>query len=93
MRMWSSGLGSEDAALVLDFRQADFTREGDTVYITGTVLEPVNWEFKLTITREDLPGILHVITTFPTFVYILRNIVMSLFRLIFPKRAKVAGKT
>jgi hypothetical protein len=91
--MWSSGLGSEDAALVLDFRLADFTREGDTVYITGTVLEPVNWEFKLTITREDLPGILHVITTFPTFVYILRSIVPNLFRLIVSKRGKIAGKT
>jgi hypothetical protein len=92
MRMWSSGLGSEDTALVLDFMKADFKREGDKVYITGTVLEPVNWEFKLTIDKEDLPGILHVISTVPTCLYVLRNLVPNLFRLIFPKGAKVSEK-
>jgi hypothetical protein len=91
--MWSSGLGSEDAALVLDFMKSDFKREGDKVYITGTVLEPVNWDFKLTIDKEDLPGILHVITTVPTCLYVLRNIVPNLLRLVIPKRNKVAVKT
>ena len=74
MRMWSAGLGSEETALVLDFTKADFKREGDKVFITGVVREPVAWEFKLTITKEDVPGILHVMFSFPTLRYIVKSI-------------------
>jgi len=74
MRMWSSGLGSEETALVLDFTKADFKREGDKVFITGVTLEPVAWEFKLTITKEDVPGLLHVMSSFPTLCWIARSI-------------------
>ncbi len=74
MRMWSAGLGSEDTALVLDFTKAKFTWEGGKVFINGTVVAPVNWEYKLILTKEDVPGLLWIILSIPTLRYFARNI-------------------
>jgi len=74
MKMWSAGLGSEETALVLDFTKASFKREGDKVIVTGIVVEPVNWEYKLTLMKEDVPGLLWVILSIPVLRYFARNI-------------------
>ena len=72
--MWSAGLGSEQTALVLDFTKAKFTREGRKVFVTGTVVEPVNWEYKLTLSTQDVPGLLRVIFSIAVLRLFARNI-------------------
>ncbi|MBA7605686.1 hypothetical protein ES703_12820 [subsurface metagenome] len=95
MKMWSAGLGTQE--LTLDFTKADFKREGDKVYITGVIVDPVAWEFKLTITKEDVPGLLHVMSSFPTLCYIARSIMgVSIFvrdKLILRRMGRKAGES
>ena len=74
MKMWSAGLGSEETALVLDFTKANFKREGGKVLVTGIVVEPVNWEYKLTLSKEDVPGLLRVILSIAILRLFFRNI-------------------
>ncbi len=44
----------------MDFRQYDVTREGNDVIVTGTIREPVNWDFSIRITGDDIPGMLRL---------------------------------
>ena len=61
-------------ALVLDFTKADFKRDGDKVFITGQVIAPVDWQYKLTLGKDDIAGILYIMTSFPTLRYALPNL-------------------
>ena len=72
MRVWSKGLGNKE--LVLDFVRANITREGDKVFIRGVIQEPVAWNFEVTITEGDVPGLLHVIVSTAVLLHFLRNI-------------------
>ena len=44
----------------MDFREYDVTREGSDVIVTGTIREPVNWDFTIRITGDDIPGMLRL---------------------------------
>ena len=44
----------------MDFREYDVTREGNDVIVTGTIREPVNWDFTIRITGDDIPGMLRL---------------------------------
>jgi hypothetical protein len=44
----------------MDFREYDVTREGNDVIVTGTIREPVNWDFTICITGDDIPGMLRL---------------------------------
>ena len=72
MRIWSTGLGKEE--LVLDFAKSNVTREEDKVFVRGVVQEPVDWNFEVTITREDVLGLLHVIVSTAVLRHFVRNI-------------------
>ncbi|MBN1613318.1 MAG: hypothetical protein JW950_02510 [Deltaproteobacteria bacterium] len=72
MRIWTTGLGKQE--LVLDFFKSNVTREGDTVFIRGIVQQPVNWNFEVTLTGEDVSGLLRVIFTTAVFRHFIRNI-------------------
>jgi len=71
MRIWSSGLGEQE--LVLDFAKGNVTREGDEVIVRGIIKEPVDWNFEVTITREDVLGLLHVIVSAAVLRHFSRN--------------------
>jgi hypothetical protein len=58
VKLQSKGLGSKE--LVLDFREYDISREGDDVVISGTIREPVTWNFSIRIRQDDIPGMLRV---------------------------------
>ena len=62
MKVWSKGLGKIE--LVLDFEKYWVEREkgenGDTLYIKGTITDPVVWDFKITMTEEDIPGLMKI---------------------------------
>jgi hypothetical protein len=58
MRLRSRGLGRKE--LVMDFRRYEIRRDGADVLITGTITEPVTWDFSIRIEREDIPGLVRV---------------------------------
>ena len=58
MKLRSRGLGRRE--LVMDFREYDIARDGDDVVVSGTIREPVNWDFAIRITGADIPGMLRV---------------------------------
>jgi hypothetical protein len=50
MKLRSRGLGREE--LVLDFRECDIERVGDEVVISGTIHDPVNWDFTIRVEAQ-----------------------------------------
>lgn len=58
----------------MDFFKSAVTREGDTVFVRGTVQQPVNWNFEVTLTGDDVVGLLRVICTTAVLRHFVRNI-------------------
>lgn len=58
MRLRSRGLGRKE--LVMDFRRYDIRRDENEVLITGTITEPVTWDFSIRIEPDDFPGLIKV---------------------------------
>lgn len=58
MKLRSRGLGRRE--LLMDFREYDIARDGDDVVISGTIREPVNWDFTIRVSGDDIPGMLRV---------------------------------
>jgi len=54
MRLRSRGLGRKE--LVMDFREYEVVREGDEVFIVGTIRDPVNWDFTIRFCEDDIAG-------------------------------------
>lgn len=44
----------------MDFREYEITRDGDDVVVSGTIREPVNWDFTIRMTGDDIPGMLRL---------------------------------
>lgn len=72
MRVWSQGLGKQE--LVLEFAKSNVTREGGKIFIRGIVQEPVNWQFEITIYKEDVPGFYNVLFSIPVARFSLKNL-------------------
>ena len=72
MRVWSQGLGKQE--LVLEFAKSNVTREEGKIFIRGIVQEPVNWQFEITIHKEDVPGFYNVLFSIPVACFSLNNI-------------------
>ncbi len=58
MKLRSRGLGRKE--LVMDFREYEIKRDGDDVVVSGTIREPVNWDFTIRINGDDIPGMLRL---------------------------------
>ena len=58
MKLRSRGLGRRE--LLMDFREYDIARDGDEVVVSGTIREPVNWDFTIRFSGDDIPGMLRV---------------------------------
>ena len=58
MRLWSRGLGRTE--LTMDCRYYKVKKDPltENVYIIGTITDPVNWEFRVTLQPEDIPGMM-----------------------------------
>lgn len=64
MKLWSRGLGRTE--ILMDFRYYKTVKdpENENVYILGSMQDPVNWEFKITFSPEDVPGLIKTFFTF-----------------------------
>ena len=58
VKLRSRGLGRKE--LVMDFREYEIARDGDEVVVSGTIREPVNWDFTIRINGDDIPGMLRL---------------------------------
>ena len=59
MEFWSRGLGK--STVNLRFEEGEVENCGDTVVITGMMGEPVFWEYRTTLTEQDLFDVIHII--------------------------------
>jgi hypothetical protein len=61
MKVWSKGLGKVELIFELDkyWSEKEEGEDGEKVYyIKGTINDPVVWEFVITMTKEDIPGLI-----------------------------------
>ncbi|KAA0236225.1 MAG: hypothetical protein JJLCMIEE_03258 [Acidimicrobiales bacterium] len=70
MKLKSRGLGRKE--LVMDFREYTVARDGNEIVITGTIREPVHWDFSIRMCEDDLAGVTRVALQRPTLGLILR---------------------
>lgn len=75
MKVWSKGLGKLE--LFADFKNYYTEAENDEVYIKGTITDPVVWDFKITVTREDIPGLTHLILNKNMLKLLLKNLPLA----------------
>jgi len=71
MKVWSKGLGSIE--LKLDFSSYSVRKDGNQTYIEGLITDPVYWDFRITMTKEDIKGLLHVATQWHMILFFLSN--------------------
>ena len=72
MRFWSKGLGERE--LVIDLSKGNLTLEEGKVYMRGIIVEPVNWNYEITLFSEDVRGILRVALSIQGIGYFMKNI-------------------
>ena len=72
MRFWSKGLGERE--LVIDLSKGNLTLEEGNVFMRGTIVEPVNWNYEITLFPEDVRGILRVALSIQGISYFMKNI-------------------
>lgn len=61
MKVWSKGLGKVELIFELEkyWIEKEKGEDGDMIYyVKGTITEPVVWDFKITMTKEDVPGLM-----------------------------------
>ena len=73
MKMWSRGLGRTE--LKMDCRYYQVKKEDNVsdVFVIGKITDPVNWEFRVTIEPEDIPGMMKLFFTKPVLMLVLKN--------------------
>jgi len=73
MRFWSKGLGERQ--LVIDLSRSNITSEpNNEVMIRGIIVEPVKWNYEVTLYDIDVRGILRVAFTWQALVFFSKNI-------------------
>jgi len=86
MKVWSKGLGQ--IVLNMDLRRyyLEFDDDGNLL-VKGKITDPVLWQFKLTIFKDDIPGLANVALQKGILAYVLRNFYM-VFQFVFEKISK-----
>lgn len=71
MKLWSRGLGTTEVDM--DFEKYQAIEENENVIVIGNMISPVNWEFKITMTPQDIVGFARLFFSWPVFKYTLKN--------------------
>jgi len=58
MRLWSRGLGRTELKMDCRYYKVKYDPLKEDVYIIGTITDPVNWEFRVTLQPDDIPGMM-----------------------------------
>ncbi len=86
MKVWSKGLGQ--IVLNMDLRRyyVELDDSGELL-IKGKITDPVLWKFKLSINKDDIPGLIHVLFKPKILIYIVKNS-YEIFQYMFDKTFK-----
>ncbi len=94
MKVWSKGLGQ--IVLEMDLRRYYLEIDDNgNLLIKGKITDPVLWQFKLTVDKDDIPGLVHIITQSKTITYVLKNSYMMfvfLYEKIFKKQKYIPAE-
>jgi hypothetical protein len=72
MKFWSEGLGKRD--LVMELAEASLDREGEGIILTGTIHQPAEWAYKVTMGRSDWNVVLTTATSAEACTYLSRSV-------------------
>jgi len=73
MKVWSRGLGKQ--ALFADWFKTDLELDGRTLKAKGIVRDKgIIWDCQFTFTKDDIPGLLHMLLSLPVLRLFFRNI-------------------
>lgn len=72
MRFWSDGLGKRD--LVMELRDSALDREGEAIILTGTIHDPAEWAYKVTMELGDWTTVLNTATSAEACTYLSRSV-------------------
>jgi len=73
MRLWSRGLGRTELTMDCRYYKVKHDPQTNNVYIIGTITDPVNWEFRVTLQPEDIPGMMKLFFHTCVIKLLLRN--------------------
>ena len=77
MKVWSKGLGK--MVLEMDLRRyyLEVDNASGDLLIKGKITEPVLWDFKFTLEKSDIPGLIRIALQRNTLAYVVKNSYMS----------------
>lgn len=74
MKLWSRGLGKTELKMDFRYYQVKNDPASENVYIIGKITDPVNWEFRITIGPEDIPGLIKMFMNYCVITLALKNV-------------------
>lgn len=92
MKMWSRGLGRTELKMDCRYYTVKDDPESEKVYIIGKITDPVNWEFRVTLEPEDIPGLVKMFMNYCVIKLTFKNLYKYVIYLFDrSKYAKAAG--
>jgi hypothetical protein len=74
MKMWSRGLGRTELKMDCRYYTVKNDPVGENVYIIGKITDPVNWEFRVTLEPEDIPGLVKMFMNYCVIKLTFKNL-------------------
>jgi len=73
MKLWSRGLGRTELKMDCRYYKVKSDPASDNVYIVGKITDPVNWEFRVTLEPDDIPGLVKMFMNYCIIKLTLKN--------------------
>jgi hypothetical protein len=73
MKLWSRGLGRTELKMDCRYYKVKNDPLKEDVYIIGTITDPVNWEFRVTLEPDDIPGMMKLFFNTGVIKLVLKN--------------------
>ena len=73
MKMWSRGLGKTELKMDCRYYQVESEPGSSDVFVIGKITDPVNWEFRVTVEPEDIPGMMKLFFTKSMLMLVAKN--------------------
>ncbi len=70
--MRTQGLGSIE--LGVDERNLNVFKKDDKTILKGVTDEPVEWDFEVTLEKDDIPGLLNIVLRYTLIKFFMKNI-------------------
>ena len=74
MKLWSRGLGRTELKMDCRYYVVKADPLSEDIHIIGKITDPVNWEFKVTLDPEDIPGLTKIFFNFCVIKLVVKNL-------------------